>query len=116
MPAYFDITNGDWSLHRKGPVDQQRHKEKIREAIKNNLADIISQENIILADDKTIIKVPIRSLEEYKFRFDPHNGQHVGQGSGGSKPGDIIGQVPQEGGSQQGQAGSEPGLDYYEAE
>lgn len=29
----------DWSLHRKGPVDQARHGEKIKEAIKENLPD-----------------------------------------------------------------------------
>ncbi|RYD06019.1 hypothetical protein N752_06345 [Desulforamulus aquiferis] len=34
MEYSFTITREDWSLHRKGEVDQQRHKEKVREAIK----------------------------------------------------------------------------------
>lgn len=34
----------DWSLHRKGPVDQARHGEKIKEAIKENLPEIIAEE------------------------------------------------------------------------
>lgn len=32
-------SRGDWELHRKGPVDQARHMEKIRETIKENLPD-----------------------------------------------------------------------------
>lgn len=116
MPTYFAIGKSDWSLHRKGPADQQRHKEKVREAIKNNLADIVSQENIILADDKTVIKVPIRSLEEYKFRFDPRRQRYAGQGSGGNRVGDVIGQAPRQGDGHKGQPGTEPGVDFYEAE
>ncbi len=65
------ISQHDWSLHRKGSIDQERHKQKIREAVKKNLADIVSEESIILSDGKKIVKVPIRSLDEYRFRFDP---------------------------------------------
>jgi sporulation protein YhbH len=111
----MSVTKSDWSLHRKGSIDQQRHNEKIKEAIKKNLADIVSREDIILSDGKTIVKVPIRSLEEYKFRFDYGKKDGVGQGQGGSKVGDVIGQQGDEQG-QGPQAGSEPGVDYYEAE
>jgi uncharacterized sporulation protein YeaH/YhbH (DUF444 family) len=62
--------------------------------------------------------VPIRSLEEYRFRFDPYQGKKVGQGDGKSKVGDVIGRGP---GGDQGAgkgkgAGDQPGIDYYEAE
>ncbi|MDD2443996.1 MAG: sporulation protein YhbH, partial [Desulfotomaculaceae bacterium] len=36
--ANFVISREDWSLHRKGEIDRQRHREKVREAIKKNLA------------------------------------------------------------------------------
>ncbi|MBM3460162.1 MAG: DUF444 family protein, partial [Armatimonadetes bacterium] len=52
------VSQADWSLHRKGFVDQQRHHEKIREAIRNNLPEIVSREDIILSDGKTVVKVP----------------------------------------------------------
>lgn len=113
--ATASISKGDWSLHRKGLMDQQRHNEKIKDAIKQNLADIVSREDIILSDGKTVIKVPIRSLEEYKFRFDHNKQEGVGQGQGGSKVGDVIGQQGDQPG-QGPQAGSEPGYDYYEAD
>ncbi len=110
------ISQQDWSLHRKGAADQERHKQKIREAVKKNLADIVSEESIILSDGKKVIKVPIRSLEEYRFRYDPGRQQHSGEGEGDSEVGDVIATEPRHGRGQRGQAGQEPGVDYYEAE
>ncbi len=110
------ISQHDWSLHRKGAIDQERHKQKIREAIKKNLADIVSEESIILSDGKKVIKVPIRSLEEYRFRYDPGRQEHAGQGDGNSKVGDVVASEPRRGRGQRGDAGEEPGVDYYEAD
>src|SRR5690348_18479009 len=81
------ISRHDWSLHRKGAIDQERHKQKIREAIKKNLADIVSEEAIILSDGKKIVRVPIRSLEEYRFRYDPGAGRIGGRGTARGKAG-----------------------------
>ncbi|RJQ27021.1 MAG: DUF444 family protein, partial [Peptococcaceae bacterium] len=51
MPGrQFVVSREDWSLHRKGEIDRQRHREKVREAIKKNLADIVSEESIIMHD------------------------------------------------------------------
>jgi sporulation protein YhbH len=111
----MSVSQADWTLHRKGHIDQQRHNEKIKEAIRQNLGEIVSREDIILSDGKTVVKVPIRSLEEYRFRFDHNKRDGVGQGQGGSKVGDVIGRAGDEPG-QGPQAGSEPGYDYYEAE
>lgn len=112
----FIISNDDWSLHRKGYIDQERHMEKVREAIKKNLADIVSEESIIMSDGKKIVKVPIRSLEEYHFRYDVNKQEHAGQGDGNSKPGDVLGSDVTKGSGKGPGAGSEPGVDYYEAE
>src|SRR5690606_29115722 len=61
----------DWSLHRKRYIDQERHREKVLEAIRENLADLVAEESIIMSAGGTVINVPVRSLEEYRFRFDP---------------------------------------------
>lgn len=117
MIPYVSISKNDWSLHRKGPADQARHNEKVKEAIKGNLADIISEEAIITSDGKKAVKVPVRSLDLPHFRFDPRKKDHVGQGNGNSKEGDVIGRRGEERGSGQGKkAGDQPGIDYYEAE
>ncbi|HEX8221893.1 MAG TPA: sporulation protein YhbH [Chloroflexia bacterium] len=121
-PPLMSVSQHDWSLHRKGPQDQQRHKERIKEAIKQNLKHIVSEENIILSDGKHVIKVPIRSLEEYRFRYDENSGKHAGSGDGDSQVGDVLGQAGNSkgkgkgAGKGQGPAGEEPGVDYYEAE
>jgi sporulation protein YhbH len=115
MGAIVSVSRHDWSLHRKGPADQQRHKEKIKEAIRANLADIVGEESIIMADGRKVIKVPIRTLQQYRFRFDPAGQKGTGQGDGNSKVGDVVAQAPPKGRGRK-QAGTEPGIDYYEAE
>jgi uncharacterized protein len=114
--AIVSVSQADWSLHRKGYIDQERHNEKIKEAIRHNLHEIVSREDIIMSDGRKVVKVPIRSLEQYKFRFDHNKGDRVGQGQGGTKVGDVIGHAGDEDGQGAGQAGEEPGVDYFEAE
>ncbi len=117
MPgSNFIISREDWSLHRKGEMDRQRHREKVREAIKKNLADIVSEESIIMHDGRKIVKVPIRSLHEYHFRYDFGKQKHAGEGQGDSKQGDVIYSEPQHGQGKNKGAGEEPGVDYYEAD
>ncbi|GAA0445269.1 sporulation protein YhbH [Virgibacillus salarius] len=115
----FVVSKENWSLHRKGYQDQTRHMDKVKDAIKNNLPDLVSEENIIMSNGKDVIKIPIRSLDEYKIRYNYNKSKHVGQGKGDSKVGDIIARAPQ--GEEEGQgkgkkAGDKPGEDYYEAD
>lgn len=112
----FIVSKDDWSLHRKGYIDQQRHMEKVKEAIKKNLADIVAEESIIMSEGKKIVKVPIRSLQEYHFRFNQNKQKYVGQGDGDTKPGDVLGSDGSSGPGKGPGAGSEPGVDYYETE
>ncbi|SMF37741.1 sporulation protein YhbH [Paenibacillus barengoltzii] len=116
---HFVVSKEDWSLHRKGYQDQQRHQEKVREVIKQNLPDLITEENIIMSDGKQIIKVPLRNLEEYRFIHNYQKHKHVGQGDGSSEVGDVLGQdSPKDSGKggKGGKAGDQPGYDYVEAE
>ncbi|MET3292128.1 sporulation protein YhbH [Brevibacillus fluminis] len=114
----FIVSKEDWSLHRKGHQDQNRHQEKVKEAIKKNLPDLVSEESIIMSNGRDVVKIPIRSLDEYRFRYNFQKGQHGGQGKGNSKVGDVIakdGDPAQGAGKGQG-AGDQPGQDYYEVE
>ncbi|WP_281885513.1 sporulation protein YhbH [Paenibacillus sp. YYML68] len=115
----FTVSREDWSLHRKGFQDQTRHQEKVRDAIKQNLPDLVTDESIIMNDGKQIVKVPIRSLDEYRFRYNYNKSKHVGQGDGDSQVGDVLGVDPQASqgpGKGKGEAGDQPGEDYYDAE
>lgn len=112
------ISEEDWSLHKRGEQDQQRHLDKIKEAIKENLADMISEEEIITSDGDKKIKIPIKSLNEYKIRYNNEQKQHIGQGNGDSEIGDIIAQeryATDQTGVGEG-AGKSPGEDIYETD
>lgn len=115
----FVVSKEDWSLHRKGYDDQQRHQEKVQEAIRNNLPDLITEESIIMSNGQDVVKIPIRSLDEYKIRYNYDKNKHVGQGDGDSKVGDVIardGSADQKGPGKGQGAGDQAGEDYYEAE
>lgn len=113
----FIVSREDWSLHRKGYQDQTRHQQKVREAIKQNLPDLVTEESIVTSHNKQIIKVPIRSLDEYRFRFNHNKSKHVGQGDGDSQVGDVLGVDPSAASPGKGEgAGDQPGEDYFEAE
>ena len=104
------IQRNDWSLQRKGIIDQERHKERVRDAIRQNLGSIVSNEAIILSDGQRTVRVPMRALDEYKFRFDYRKQKHVGQGDGKTRSGDVIARESQAGqGKGGGQAGQDPG-------
>ena len=116
MQPLVTLTQNDWSLHRKGPIDLARHNAKVKEAIRGDLPAIVGEEAIITAEGDKVVKVPIRSLELPHFRFRWGDQDRVGQGSGDSKTGDVVGQVPASGPGVGRGAGDQPGIDYYEAE
>ena len=95
--------------------DRQRHREKVRQAIKDNIADIISEESIIGKSRDKIIKVPIKGVKEYRFIYG-ENAPGVGQGNGDTQPGDVIGRSGQQGAGAGDNAGDQPGEDYYETD
>ncbi len=115
----YVVSQENWSLHRKGYQDQQRHQEKVQDAIKSNLPDLVSEENIIMSNGRDVIKIPIRSLDEYKIKYNYDKNKHVGQGNGKSKVGDVVardGSANQQGPGRGQGAGDKAGEDYYEAE
>lgn len=95
--------------------DRARHRVKVRESIRENIADIIAEESIIGKDRERIIKVPIRGIREYKFIYGD-NVPGVGQGNGDSQSGQVVGKVKQQGRGGEDKAGDQAGNDYYETD
>lgn len=95
--------------------DRARHRQKIRDSIRDNIADILSEESIIGKDRDRIIKVPIRSIKEYRFVYG-ENSPQVAQGQGESKPGDVVKKGPPGQPDASGQAGDSPGIDAFETD
>ena len=113
------VSQGDWSLQRKGPADQARHEAKVREAILAHIEDIVT-DTAIISGGKAVVRVPMRSLREYRFRFDEQRQPRVAQGDGKTRAGQVLGRA---GGAQaDGQvgggkgAGQDAGGDVLEAE
>lgn len=116
----FLVNREDWSLHRKGHEDQKRHQEKIKEVMKDNLPDMIADESIIMGNGESKVKIPIRSLNQYKIIYHYDKSQHVGQGDGDSQVGDTIardeGENKKSGSGEKNGGGEMSGEDVYEAE
>src|SRR5919202_1620943 len=88
--APASLSKNDWALHRKGAADARRHAEKVKEALKESLPQVVAEEAIITARGDKRVKVPIRSLELPRLRYDYGRNKHVGQGDGASQPGDRV--------------------------
>lgn len=96
--------------------DRLRHRQKVRESIRENIADIIAEESIIGKDRDRVIKVPIRGIREFRFIYG-ENEPGVGQGDGNSTPGQVVGKGDGQKGPGKGdQAGDQPGRDFYETD
>lgn len=96
----FALSRPDYSLQRKAPIDVERHKNKLHDAIRKNIGDIVTQPDVLVPQGDQIVRIPMpQQLDEYRFRYDPNDaGRQVGQGDGKSKVGDKIGgKIPRSG-------------------
>jgi hypothetical protein len=109
------IKKQDWGLSQRGLKDAARHREKIRESIQKNIAEIISDASIITRKKGQIVKVPIRGLKSYRFVYRQESSGGTGVGQGDGDKGDVIGRQPAPDGPP-GQAGDQPGIDFLETE
>jgi uncharacterized sporulation protein YeaH/YhbH (DUF444 family) len=81
--------SGWYELFSRGSRDWLRHSEKIREAVRDHLPQIVAESDIINDGSRTV-RVPVRMLEHYRFRLRADSeAQGVGQGT--AKPGDLLG-------------------------
>jgi hypothetical protein len=95
--------NGWYELFSRGARDWLRHNEKIREAVRAHLPQIVAGADVI-NDSARTVRVPVRMLEHYRFRL-LSSGEAQGVGQGNAKPGDVLGQSSPSGGSGQKGAG-----------
>lgn len=109
----MDTYQVPWSLRRRGAHDAARHDIRVKEAIRKNLRELISQEDIIASDGQRTIKIPLRYLDQYRFKYgNPENG--VGHGEG--NVGDLLGRRGDGDAPGGGQPGDQPGEHAYEVD
>lgn len=95
--------------------DRSRHKQKIKDSIRKNIADIIAEESIIGTHGNKVVKVPIRSIKEPRFVFGKNN-PGVAQGNGEAQEGQVVQKGKPQQGQQEGKGGNQPGVDAIETE
>jgi uncharacterized sporulation protein YeaH/YhbH (DUF444 family) len=108
------VVQPDYDSAPRGRGDAARHREKIREAIRENLPDNVGEEAIITRKGKQVVRVPVRGLKSYRFVHSQGGGASGGFGSGSGKKGQVVGRRAK--GGRPGQAGDRPGEDFLETE
>jgi len=80
---------GWYGLFSRGAKDWLRHNEKVREAVKQHLPDIVSDMKLHGGSSQRTVRVPVRFLEHYRFAV--RKGKHaLGVGQGDAKPGNVL--------------------------
>ncbi len=92
-----------YDLFSRGARDWLRHNQKVREAVKETLPDLLSGADLMTKPGNRTVAVPVKFLEHARFRLaDPQVATGAGQGRG--EPGDIL-QPGREEGDQGAQSG-----------
>ena len=92
-----------YDLFSRGARDWLRHNQKVRDAVKESLPDLLAGSDLMTRPGNRTVAVPVKFLEHARLRLtDAQVQQGAGQGRG--EPGDVL-QPGREEGDQQGQSG-----------
>ena len=78
-----------YDLFSRGARDWLRHNDKVRDAVKQSLPDLVSGPDALTNTQDRTVQVPVKLLEHARFRLtDTDEQTGVGQGQG--EPGDVL--------------------------
>ena len=99
-----------YELFSRGSRDWLRHNEKVREAVQQNLPNLVAGPDVITGSQERTVQVPVRLLEHARFRLadSPQHG-YTSAGQGQGKPGDILRQAQPDMGGDEGEGGNNDG-------
>lgn len=100
-----------YDLFSRGSRDWLRHNDKVREAVQENLPNLVAGPDVMTGSQDRTVQVPVRMLEHARFRLADSSSQpQTGAGQGQGKPGDILRQAqPGDMGGDEGEGGSGEG-------
>jgi uncharacterized sporulation protein YeaH/YhbH (DUF444 family) len=85
-----------YDLFSRGARDWLRHNQKVREAVKQTLPDLVASSDLITQPGNRSVLVPVKFLEHARLRLsEPASRQGAGQGRG--DPGDVLRRAREEG-------------------
>ncbi len=104
---------GRWyDLFSRGARDWLRHNEKVREAVRRQLPDLISRADVLGGSGQRRVQVPVKFLEHYRFRLLQGRRQE-GVGQGKVRPGDVLRRGrPGQGGGKEGSGEGDGGVEF----
>lgn len=115
MSVSFSISQRDLWAEGGDSLEQRRHHAKVEEAIRLHLADMVTDDKILVTNGRRTLAVPIPEFKEFRIRFDPCLSESVGSASRAADsqdtPADVAAKPPGTGK----EGGDRPGLDLEEA-
>jgi uncharacterized sporulation protein YeaH/YhbH (DUF444 family) len=85
-----------YDLFSRGARDWLRHNQKVREAVKQTLPELVASSDLITQPGNRSVLVPVKFLEHARLRLSqPASQQGAGQGRG--DPGDVLRRAREEG-------------------
>ncbi len=85
----FGVESPWYDLFSRGARDWLRHNQKVRQAVREQLVDLLADGDYITQPDARSVQVPVRLLEHARFRLsDPP--KQTGAGQGKAKTGDKL--------------------------
>ena len=99
-----------YDLFSRGSRDWLRHNQKVRDAVQQNLPNLVSGPDVITGSQDRTVQVPVRLLEHARFRLADSSSQpYTSAGQGHGKPGDVLRQAQPDMGGDQGEGGDNDG-------
>ena len=74
-----------YRLFSRGARDWLRHNEKVRDAVREQLPEMIAGADILSRPSNHTVQIPVHFLEHYRFRLNTPDEQ-AGVGQGGGRP------------------------------
>jgi uncharacterized protein len=97
-----------YDLFSRGSRDWLRHNQKVRDAVQQNLPNLVAGPDVITGSQDRTVQVPVKLLEHARFRLsDAQQTTSAGQGQG--KPGDVLRQAQPDMGDESGEGGNNDG-------
>lgn len=97
-----------YELFSRGARDWLRHNDKVREAVREHLPDLIAGPDFISGPQERTVQVPVRMLDHARFRL-AEGRVESGAGQGPGEPGDVLRRASDDDDDGEAKGGSEDG-------
>lgn len=117
MPSTIIDQDFPYDILHRGAKDARRHNKRVDEAVRKQLKEIISQQDIITSEGNKKMKVRLKYLDQYRFRHSRDRIDEIGRDEFNDlDEGEIISKPSEGSGGTPNNATDDEGEELYEAE